>query len=200
MENVILANEIRTAFTNKVNEYLAKGMEINIGTMSGTQGEIARIDLTDGKYIYRIRLDRDYTKITDNDDYFRTDTINLIVEKFEDNQRAVLDTMAILWGGKGELVEEKIWYSIDDRRAFVDTVENAKRYIELREARLQARRTVRKEVTDPARLALIYKLVKKQRGYATTPKKNILKVTLEGKRYYVYFTADSKKTPLLIHY
>lgn len=200
MENVILANEIRTAFTNKVNEYLARGMEINVGTMSGTSGEISRIDVTDGKYIYRIKLDRDYMKVAEGDDYFRTNTVNLTVEKFENKRAPVLDTFAILWGGEGELVEEKIWYSIDDRKAFVDTIENAKRYIELREARLQARRTVRKEVTDPARLALIYKLVKKQRGYATTAKKNILKVTLEGKRYYVYFTADSKKTPLLIHY
>jgi len=200
MENVILANEIRTAFTNKVNEYLAKGMEINVGTMSGTSGEISRIDVTDGKYIYRIKLDRDYMKVAENDYDFRTHTVNLTVEKFENKRAPALDTFAILWGGEGELVEEKIWYSIDDRKAFVDTIENAKRHIELREARLQARRNDRREVvTDPARLALIYKLVKKQRGYATTPKKNILKVTREGNRYYVYFTADSKKRALYIH-
>ena len=200
MENVILANEIRTAFTNKVNEYLAKGMEINVATMSGTSGEISRIDVTDGKYIYRIKLDRDYMRVAEGDYGFRTNTVNLTVEKFENKRAPVLDTLAILWDGEGELVEEKIWYSIDDRKAFVDTIENAKRHIELREARLQARcRAVRKEVTDPARLALIYKLVKKQRGYATTAKKNILKVTREGKRYYVIFTADCKKHALYIH-
>lgn len=200
MTDIILPEDIREAYTAKVNEYLARGMKINIGTMSGTQGEIARIDVTDGEYIYRICLDRDYLKVVDTDEhYFRADTINLTVEKFEDKGYRVLDTFTILWGGKGELVEEKVWYAIDDRRAFVDTMESVKYYRNLHDARIEARERVNHEITDKARLALIYKIVKRRRGYSNVTKKNIYRVVKENNgRYTVIFTYDSRKTSLYI--
>ena len=49
--------EINKIFTNKVNEYLANGYTINSATMSGSQGEVAKIDLTNGNEIIRIMID-----------------------------------------------------------------------------------------------------------------------------------------------
>ena len=201
MADIILPEDIREAYTAKVNEYLARGMKINIGTMSGTQGEIARVDVTDGEYIYRIRLDRDYLKVVDTDEhYFRADTINLTIEKFKDEDYRVLNTFTILWGGKGELVEEKVWYAIDgDRRAFVDNIETVKYFRNLHDARREARERVNQEITDKARLALIYKIIKRRKGYSNVTKKNIQRVVKKDNgRYIVMFTYDSRKDSLYI--
>ena len=50
--------EINKEFTNKVNEYLDKGYIINSSTMSGSQGEVTKVDLTNGKEIIRILINR----------------------------------------------------------------------------------------------------------------------------------------------
>ncbi len=43
--------DINQKFTAKVAEYIAKGYTINTATMSGSQGEVAHVDLTDGKQV-----------------------------------------------------------------------------------------------------------------------------------------------------
>lgn len=80
MTKIITTKEIQKAYTEKVNEYLAKGMQINTGTMSGSQGEICKIDLTDGSSIYRIRLERDREYLNKDFFYGAFETIDLIVE------------------------------------------------------------------------------------------------------------------------
>ena len=50
--------DINCRFTEIVAEWLAKGYSINTASMSGSQGETAKIDLTDGKEIVRILVDR----------------------------------------------------------------------------------------------------------------------------------------------
>ena len=46
--------DINQKFTAKVAEYIAKGYTINTATMSGSQGEVAHVDLTDGKQVVRV--------------------------------------------------------------------------------------------------------------------------------------------------
>ena len=45
--------DINKFFTSCLRVYLLAGYTINAGTMSGTQGELAKVDLTDGKEIVR---------------------------------------------------------------------------------------------------------------------------------------------------
>ena len=49
--------DINQKFTAKVAEYIAKGYTINTATMSGSQGEVAHVDLTDGRQVVRVLLD-----------------------------------------------------------------------------------------------------------------------------------------------
>lgn len=49
--------DINIRYTEIVTEWLAKGYTINTRTMSGSQGEIANIDLTNGTEIVRILVD-----------------------------------------------------------------------------------------------------------------------------------------------
>lgn len=63
--------EINKRFTDTVTEYIDKGYTINTASMSGSQGEIAHVDLTDGAEIIRINLEKqcgfcgpDYIELT----------------------------------------------------------------------------------------------------------------------------------------
>ena len=50
-------NDINCLFTEKVTELLAQGFQINPGTMSGCQGEIAHVDLRKGDEILRVYME-----------------------------------------------------------------------------------------------------------------------------------------------
>ena len=50
-------NDIRRIYTEKVAELLAKGYILHPETMSGSQGEIAHIDLTNGSEILRVLIE-----------------------------------------------------------------------------------------------------------------------------------------------
>ena len=50
--------DINKRFTEIVSEYIATGYTMNTATMTGSQGEIASIDLTDGKEILRVLVRR----------------------------------------------------------------------------------------------------------------------------------------------
>lgn len=47
--------DINREFTAAANSYMAQGYYINAGTMGGSQGEVAHIDLTNGTEIIRVR-------------------------------------------------------------------------------------------------------------------------------------------------
>ena len=53
-------SEINKIFTANVSDYIAKGYVINSGSMGGHQGEIAKVDLTDGKEIIRVLVVKKY--------------------------------------------------------------------------------------------------------------------------------------------
>lgn len=50
-------SEINARYTAIVTDWMARGYIINAGTMSGSQGEIAHIDLTNGQEIIRVLLE-----------------------------------------------------------------------------------------------------------------------------------------------
>ena len=51
-------NDIRRIYTEKVAGLLAKGYVLHPETMGGSQGEMARIDLTNGSEILRVLINR----------------------------------------------------------------------------------------------------------------------------------------------
>ena len=48
--------DINREFTAAASSYMAQGYYINAGTMGGSQGEVAHIDLTNGTEIIRVLL------------------------------------------------------------------------------------------------------------------------------------------------
>lgn len=97
--------DITKRFTEIVNEYLAKGMTFSV-SMSGSQGEQMKVDLTDGKYTYRIRLES-FTDFTD-----WSHGLEIFVERFDE---VVICSMSTLWNGKGDQLLHEKFYKTSDR-------------------------------------------------------------------------------------
>ena len=93
--------DIRNAYTAKVKELLNQGYTIYPDSMGGSQGEIAHIDLTDGKDIYRVLLNRDHRWERDEDGYIG-DTITLTVGKAAPDTRIFGNWDDLVWNNRLE--------------------------------------------------------------------------------------------------
>lgn len=91
--------DINREFTAAANSYMAQGYYINAGTMGGSQGEVAHIDLTNGTEIIRVLL-------TTFNNYLGTEGVELIVGRVKDdikpNQE---DRWNTVWNERLELVQ-----------------------------------------------------------------------------------------------
>uniref|UniRef100_UPI004027AA86 hypothetical protein n=1 Tax=Faecalibacterium sp. TaxID=1971605 RepID=UPI004027AA86 len=117
--------DINRKFTETVSSYIAQGYIINTASMSGGQGEIAHIDLTDGKQIVRVLLDR----FSEWEDYNQLGGLKLMVGiatdnvKPNDNQRR-----DVIWNNRLEVISCEKFYEVSssfDDSAFYGTREDA---------------------------------------------------------------------------
>ena len=104
--------DINRRFTEITAEWLAKGYTINTASMSGSQGEIAKVDLTDGKEIIRILVDRfsDYTA--------NVEGVEIIVGKAldADVRPNSNDNWATLWNNRLEVLQQERFFKIGENR------------------------------------------------------------------------------------
>lgn len=105
--------DINRKFTETVSSYIAQGYIINTASMSGSQGEIAHIDLTDGKQIVRVLLD----SFTEWEDYNQLEGLKLVVGiaadnvKPNDNQRR-----DVIWNNRLEVISCEKFYKLSSNR------------------------------------------------------------------------------------
>ena len=99
--NIVTRADIEKVFTEKAAQLMAKGYRVNAVTSSGSQGETARWDLTNGEEVIRIALNdecrKDWTKV-----------VVLTLERFPYDPHRDL-----LWGGEGEEVDRMEWAVVD---------------------------------------------------------------------------------------
>ena len=107
---------INRKFTETVAEWMAKGYTINTASMGGSQGEIAKVDLTDGKEIVRIMLDGFTTHPTrDGSRCYSLEGVRLVVGRATD--RVVPnseDTWGHIWNNRLEVLTCKEFYQIGE--------------------------------------------------------------------------------------
>ena len=127
---IIKKADMNREFTKVVARYMAQGMEFHPEAMNGHQGEDGKVALTDGKNVYMIYLHHevegaDFTRILDVE--------KLTIERYDIQQ----GPWQIYWLGKGDVVEETVWYKINERRedVYVKSLEEAQRIHELHMAR-----------------------------------------------------------------
>lgn len=82
---------INKRFTETVTEWMSKGYHINTASMGGSQGEVAHLDLTNGKDIIRILLDN----FREWDEFTNHEGLELIVGRVTDQ---VTPDSSVTWG------------------------------------------------------------------------------------------------------
>lgn len=199
MANVIFSKDIQKFFTEVVNEYLAKGMMFNIGTMRGSQGEIAKVDLTDGTDVYRIRL---HCESSYEDDYWG-ELMIVTIEKFAGCASDSMDD-STLWNDRGEKIFEKVWYGLDrNRKVFVETIEEAKAC----ESKNRDRYRNRKEDSDNIikvnsedKLIVLRDMCRNHKGYGRVKKCHISHIIKQDLSYSTCYIVvfNNGKSPLMI--
>lgn len=113
--------DINREFTAAASSYMAQGYYINAGTMGGSQGEVAHIDLTNGTEIIRVLL-------TTFNNYLGTEGVELIVGRVKDdikpNQE---DRWSTVWNERLEVISSKKFYRLNNRAqdGFYGTEEEA---------------------------------------------------------------------------
>ena len=110
--------DINKMFTSKVSEYIGKGYHINTATMGGSQGEIGKVDLTDGRELIRVLLESGSeikTEIERRGSYiydFVKLTVGRATGRFQLDTASTWDTV---WNNRLEVIESKSWYEINER-------------------------------------------------------------------------------------
>ena len=143
-------NDINRAFTEKVTELLDRGYQIYPGTMGGSQGEIAHVDLYKGDEIIRVLLDHSVGHGE------KPDGIRLIVGRNTDRIRMnCFDQLGnTIWNSHLEILSEIEFCQIGEN--YYTDAKTGKTIQEKRDARRRARReTIRRDLPDAFKCAAL---------------------------------------------
>lgn len=109
--------DINKVYTTKVAEWLGKGYWINAGTMSGSQGEHAHVDLTNGTEIIRVLME-DRTEWEKYDTYDCTVVVVGRVPATERVRIGASDRLGnTIWNNKLEELDKVVFYRIGLRNS-----------------------------------------------------------------------------------
>lgn len=180
--------ELNNIFTAKVNEYLAKGYTFNTDTMSGSQGEIAKVDLTNGEEIIRIILSKEYDGWKSNTDYYLSDYFQILVGRATEVTGASYDRT--IWNNKLEVLEQEKYYMAGYRQTEYliseeEAIENAKKWTARRTASKWAKEE--KEITDPGFIKALLPYIHQEPGCKSIKARHIIKVYREHGIYKVHY-------------
>lgn len=186
--------EINKRYTELVAEYMSKGYTINTSSMSGSQGEIAKIDLTDGEKVIRIMIStfHSYGMHTDKP----CDGVEIIIGKSTDNVKPNSDnTWNTIWSNHLEVIHEEHFYKIDNYSDYyITSKEEARKAVEIRCERY---RTFEADKYEPSAKAMevAKRIVRDKLGYKrinpseiklSKNKSNEYVVSYKGKYYHLH--------------
>lgn len=132
-------NDIDRLFTEQVTGLLAQGYQINPGSMNGSEGEIAHVDLRKGSEIIRVLLEhqRNWEKVF----------IDVYCIRVGRNTEPVHDYWrCVIWNHRLETISEIKLAKISD--TFFTTPEEGTAMAEKRMARWKAKGTIHREFGD----------------------------------------------------
>lgn len=105
--------DIENLYTDTIKEYLEKGYRIYYSTMGGSQGEIAKIDLTNDKEVIRILLESKNECYRGNPVHKHIDLNYFTIIVGRNTDKLSGNTFAdIIWNGHLELISELRVYKI----------------------------------------------------------------------------------------
>lgn len=207
---------IDSIYQSMIVKYIAKGYKVITSHSSGSQSEQHKIDFTDGKDIYRIWYTEDSETIRGANDYYygRIDYILLSVRKYEIDENSLYRNNKILWFDKGEVVEEKKFYLINeydkhgrtdnDKRVYSDNKEYAIKEMRKRESRWTDDVVRNKIILSNKNKKRIVEMIKVKgyRGFSNLRIKDIdylMHIIEHGNsKYIVYFSKEYNKTHMMM--
>lgn len=162
--------EIEAIMSAKVAEYITKGYILNTTTMSGHQGEVAKVDVKKGDEIIRILL----TSESSWDDEGTVQKTTLTVGRAQEKVRSSrpFDTMCTtIWNHELDVIEERVWYSVDSSADYfsedkAEIIAQHKKQLKrwrIREAYREAR--IGKEITSDKAKQIVLSFVRNQKGF-----------------------------------
>lgn len=180
---------INKKFTEVVTEYMSKGYIINTASMSGSQGEVAKVDLTNGKEIIRIKL-ASFSEWHKNIEGFE-----IVIGKSTDNVKPHSNcTWGTIWDGHLDVIKSIRFYTLSRNGSdFYGTEEEALAAADLRFARYKARNTScqTEDVTDKAK-EIAKKVIRREFGAKRISEADI-KVTKRDGKYTINYKNKSYK-------
>ena len=209
---VFKIKNIDSIYQSMIVKYIVKGYKVITSHSSGSQSEQHKIDFTDGKDIYRIWYVEDSETIRGANDYYygRINYILLSVRKYKMDENSLYrhDT---LWFDKGEIVEEKKFYLVNeydkhgrtnnDKRVYFDNKEYAIAEIRKSESRWTDDVVRNKIILSNENKKRIVEMIKKHKGFSNLRIKDVdylMHIIEHGNsRYTVYFSKEYKKTSTL---
>lgn len=184
--------EINRAFTDMVATYMRKGYTINSGTMSGSQGEMAKVDMTNGKELIRIYLEKfSYWRDPETGKYFWFDGVRLTVGRCKDEIPVNSDdTWHVFWMDHMEVIYQNEFYRVSGRSGWYITKKQALEVQAKREARSESRRIRKSPNLPEAAKEIVLPFMRRQHRCKSITLKEIAAVTKatdNGKvSYYVH--------------
>lgn len=178
--------DINWRYTEIAAEYIGNGYKINAATMSGHQGEIAKVDLTDGNEIIRVMVDsfHDYSE--------NTEGVEIVVGKSTDPVKPdSVSTWETVWSSHLEVLYRERYYKIgEDRKSGTEygTKEEAEKAKALRYERYKRKKIGKdwsKDISDKA-LPIARAIIRREFGFKRISDSDI-KVTKQDNRYIVEY-------------
>lgn len=165
--------DINRRYTEIVAEYIGKGYTINTASMSGSQGETAKIDLTNGTEIIRVIIDT-FSDWTNN-----LEGVEILVGKVTDEDVRPHSSSGwnTIWNNRLDVLSTERFYKIgEDRRhgTFYGSEAEAKAVVAIRRSRYFLRESARKteNITDKA-MEIAKKVIRREFGVKRICEANI---------------------------
>ena len=178
--------DINKRYTATVAEYMAKGYTINTRTMTGSQGDYAHIDLTDGTEVIRILVDtfHEWTDVS-------LDGLEIIVGRADGEVKPNSENdYHTLWNNKLDIISQERFYEIGaDRhhRKFYGTLEEAAAAQQLKFKRYAAKRQSGKaEDITPKAMEISKRIIRREFGVKRICEADV-KVSKSDKGYTVSY-------------
>lgn len=166
-------SDINKMFTTEVNKYLAQGYRFNTASMNGSQGELAKVDLTNGTEIIRI-VARTFSKEWDKQG------VELFVGRVAEKESIRPDVaycVNTIWNGRLEQVSSQRFYEVSgygDPDKFYGTEADAEAVSKVRMSRY-AQRPSRKaeDMTNAETIRIAVRFIRRKLGIKNVDKKRI---------------------------
>ena len=181
-------HEIDRLFTEKVTEYLSKGYWLNLNTMGGSQGEIAKVDLNNGQEIIRVLLDRKTT-------FMNETQVRLKVGRNTDTLYG--STHDTIWNENLEILEERTFCEVAQN--FYVTPDEYQAIREKRSARRESRQPASIDLGEKAK-EIVLPFVRRQSKCKRAKLSDIESVRKSvNRRGKALYTVQAKGQTFLIH-